>query len=406
MKKFFDVIGNRLAAVRATRAPTGQSSAYRCACGQPVFLGNRSCVTCGAPLGFDPNILEVRALIPAEVAGTWHLAAPGDPDESPQNPFIDPTPAAQATFRRCANFETVAACNWLVPTTDADIFCVSCRLNKLIPDLSLVDNQARWRKLEIAKRQMVAQLLTLGLEVRPQRTPGDGGLAFELIGPDMNGKLPLTGHDAGLITINVLEADDPYRAKLREDMNEPYRTLLGHFRHEVGHYYWDRLVLPGPWLAPFREVFGDERADYSEALKRNYENGPPADWAQRFISTYAACHPWEDWAETWAHYLHMMDTLDTAINLGISTRAVERDYVSFEREVLYAPDAPDADSFLDLVNAWVELTGVLNELSRSMGQRDFYPFVLPHAVVGKLQFVHRVVKAYSVESSAPVTPAF
>ena len=406
MSKFFDVIASRLAAVRATRTPIGLSRTFRCACGQPVFLGNRSCVTCHAPLGFDPELLEVRALIPAETPDTWRLAARGDAEDVAQDPFVDPSIALTATFRRCGNFDTPAVCNWLVPTVDADRFCVACRLNRMIPDLSIPDNPERWHKLEISKRRLVAQLLTLGLEVRGQRRPGDGGLAFDLIGPDMNGKLPMTGHDNGLITINVLEADDAYRAKLREEMGEPYRTLLGHFRHEVGHYYWDHLVLPTPWLTSFREVFGDERQDYGEALKRNYENGPPADWAQRFISTYAACHPWEDWAETWAHYLHMMDTLDTALNLGISTRAVERDYVSFERDVLYAPDAPDADSFLDLVNAWVELTGVMNELSRSMGQRDFYPFVLPHAVVGKLQFVHRVVKAHSVESSAPAIPVF
>ncbi|MCH1999886.1 putative zinc-binding metallopeptidase, partial [Achromobacter xylosoxidans] len=168
-----------------------------------------------------------------------------------------------------------------------------------------------------------------------------------------------------------------YRDRVREAMHEPYRTLLGHFRHEIGHFYWDQLVAGGPWLAPFRAVFGDERADYAQALRRNYEQGPPADWAGRFISTYASCHPWEDWAETWAHYLHMMDTLDTAISFGVTRVAVQQAVEPFTRASLYDPDDPEGQGFLDLVNAWVALTGALNELSRSMGQRDFYPFVLP-----------------------------
>lgn len=391
MSNFFDVIGSRLANAHS-RAPDSRSKVFHCVCGQPVFLNNTHCLACDTQLGFDPERGEVLAIQPGRTPDTWVVAQSGTGALAPLPEYL-----------RCANLRTQAVCNWLLPETDwqsSHIFCLACRLNRTIPDLSIEQNGERWRMLEAAKRRLVAQLLVLGLSVTPSMRPGDGGLAFDLIGPDALGNAPLTGHDAGLITINVLEADDAYRAQLRADMHEPYRTLLGHFRHEVGHYYWDRLIYPTPWLARFREVFGDERQDYAAALKTNYEDGPPADWASRFISTYAACHPWEDWAETWAHYLHMMDTLDTALSFGITTRVVECDYASFSRNVLYDPNAPDADEFLDLVNTWVELTGVLNELSRSMGQRDFYPFVLPHAVVGKLQFVHRVVKARSLALSA------
>jgi len=396
MSNFFNVIGSRLANAHASQVPESRSKIFHCRCGQTVFFGNTHCVACGAQLGFETDRGELLALMPVaqQMAGdmsgnvmaaglstdTWRVS------DQPDGP----------TYRRCANLVSAAMCNWLVPADDPHAFCLACRLNRTIPDLSLLGNPARWHKLESAKRRLIAQLLTLGLPVDAASSVGEGGLAFDLVGPEADGTLPLTGHDEGLITINVLEADDDYRARLREAMHEPYRTLLGHFRHEIGHYYWDRLVRDTAWLARFREVFGDERRDYGEALRTNYEKGPPPGWALEFISTYAACHPWEDWAETWAHYLHMMDTVDTALSFGMTTHVIEPDYVSFTRDVLVDPDAPDAQEFLDLVNTWVELTGVLNELSRSMGQRDFYPFVLPHKVVGKLQFVHRVVKEKSL----------
>jgi hypothetical protein len=89
--------------------------------------------------------------------------------------------------------------------------------------------------------------------------------------------------------------------------------LLGHFRHEVGHYFWDRLVATDPHqLEEFRVLFGDDRQDYGEALKRHYDEGAPANWQDTYISMYATMHPWEDFAETWAHYLHIVDTLETA----------------------------------------------------------------------------------------------
>jgi hypothetical protein len=223
------------------------------------------------------------------------------------------------------------------------------------------------------------------LDEDPQR-----GLMFDFLRSPPGGPRVLTGHASGLITLNVEEADDAKREQIKYELREPYRTLLGHFRHEVGHYYWDRLVWNTRWLEAFRQLFGDERASYSEALKRNYEQGPPADWASRHVSSYASTHPWEDWAETWAHYLHIVDSLSTAIGFGINAGHLQCDIQPFTREALYAPDDPDADDLLRLLNAWIEIVTVMNELARSMGQPDIYPFVMCKPVVAKLHFIHLV----------------
>jgi hypothetical protein len=207
----------------------------------------------------------------------------------------------------------------------------------------------------------------------------------------------MTGHLGGAITLNVAEADDDYREKNRESLREPYRTVIGHLRHELGHYYWDLLVRDTHWLEPFRRLFGDERADYGAALKRHYADGPAADWPGRCISSYAASHPWEDWAETWAHYLHIRSTLETATlyRLDISQSPVR--VTPFTADVLPELPVPAAppeavDTFLDWINAWIRLTAVLNETARSMGQPDTYPFVLNGPVVAKMFLVHRVVQ--------------
>ncbi|CAB3628404.1 hypothetical protein CEY09_03480 [Achromobacter marplatensis] len=385
MSYFFDAINRQLRAPKRQRVRHARAKAFQCVCGQPIFFSNTECLNCHRQLGFDPKRGHVLALDEGATPGTWR--------ESGR--------ARGKTYKRCANFTLPALCNWLLPAHSPETLCTACNLNRTIPDLSVLENGPLWFKVEAAKRQMIAQLMTLGLPIRRSEEPDDGGLAFDLLAPGADGAPLLTGHAQGLITINVLEADDAYRVKVREDMREPYRTLLGHFRHEIGHYYWDQLIAGGPWLEPFRQVFGDEQADYAQALQRNYEQGPPADWDLHFISTYASCHPWEDWAETWAHYLHMMDTLDTAISFGVTRMSVEQSYEPFTTASLYDPQDPDGQAFLDLVNAWVALTGVLNELSRSMGQRDFYPFVLPAEVVGKLQFVHRVVKGASTMRIPP-----
>lgn len=354
------------------RALPVQRKVANCTCGQAIFFPNSECLACGNALGYAPDQGTPTALLPAE-GGLWQLPE-----------------TTSGLYRRCANLDTPAACNWLVPAESGDGFCVACQLNHTIPDLSFEGNGERWRKLELAKRQLVAQLLGLGLQVIPQTVDAERGLAFDFLAPDATGT-PTTGHANGLITLNILEADDAHREKVRADMHEPYRTLLGHFRHEVGHYYFDRLVAGTAWEEPFRVLFGDERADYGEALKRHYEQGAPANWESQYVSAYATMHPWEDWAETWAHYLHMMDTLATAASLGMNAGSLQLDFQPFTREALYEAEDRSDDEFLGFANAWIELAAMLNELSRSMGQPDFYPFALPAPVIAKLHFIHKVV---------------
>jgi hypothetical protein len=351
------------------------SRAWRCRCGNHIFFGNTLCLNCGAPLGYLPQRGQLVPLEPSGSPGEWRV-----PDES-------------HTYRRCANLDTPAGCNWLVPNDDPQRLCTACRLNRTIPNLDDDDNRRYWAAIEAAKRRLVSQLILLGLPVRSRvGEDPERGVMFDFLRSPPAGPRVMTGHASGLITLNVEEADDARREKIRHDLREPYRTLLGHFRHEIGHYYWDRLVRDSRWLAPFRALFGDERADYGAALQANYEHGPPADWASRHISAYAATHPWEDWAETWAHYLHVVDSLGTALGFGLDADDLEAHAVPFTHADLYAPDDADADRFLGLLNGWIEMTMVLNELARSMGQPDFYPFVMSRPVVAKLQFVHLVIR--------------
>ena len=324
---------------------------------------------------------RVGALLAGPSPDTWRLGA-----------------IRGALYRRCANLDSPAACNWLVKidphTNQAPQFCICCRLNRTIPDLSLAGNGVLWGRIEVAKRQVISALVSLGLPVesRVSEDP-EHGFAFDLLHTPEGGPRVMTGHAAGIITINIEEADDATRERVREQMGEPYRTLVGHFRHESGHYYWDRLIAGSAWLEGFRELFGDENVDYGEALNRHHQQGPPSDWPVRFVSAYASSHPWEDWAETWAHYLHMVDTLATAQSFRLDKSGILFDFERFTAEALYQPEQAEAGTFLEFLNDWVELTAVLNELSRSMGQPDFYPFALPRAAVAKLQFIHTLLNS-------------
>ena len=181
----------------------------------------------------------------------------------------------------------------------------------------------------------------------------------------------LTGHDDGIIVINVAEADDAERERRRTQMHEPYRTLLGHLRHEIGHYYWDRLVRDSERLAEFRELFGDERLDYAESLKAHYANGAPPDWQERFVSAYASSHPWEDWAETWAHYLRITDSLETADACGLSLQPPRNDEPRLNPASLL--DNPAGQQFDAMIARWFPLTYLLNNLNRGLGLADALP---------------------------------
>ncbi|AXA54816.1 zinc-binding metallopeptidase family protein [Pseudomonas thivervalensis] len=375
MYRFFEQLSSRIAAPFLGDR-SRNSKVWPCRCGQSLFFRNSQCLACLAALGYQPEQSRLTSLQPGEQSDTWTL------DADPQ----------AGLFRRCANLDTPAACNWLLPDNGRDTLCIACSLNRTIPDLSIPENPERWRKVETAKRRLVAQLITFGLPVIPKTVDENIGLAFDFIGVDPDGKPPMTGHASGLITLDIKEADDAHREYVRQQMREPYRTLLGHFRHEVGHYYWDRLIANSHWLEAFRELFGDERASYADALERHYQQGAPLDWQTRYVSAYATMHPWEDWAETWAHYLHMMDAVDTALGFGMSAREMDFDYQPFPPETLYDAEHAGGAAFLSFVNAWIELAGMLNELSRSMGQPDFYPFVVPAAVITKLHFIHLVIQ--------------
>jgi hypothetical protein len=342
-------------------------------CGQLLHFENVRCERCGSRLGFSPQDMKLLTLT---------LLGEG---------LYEPFDQGVGQFRYCSNAQ-YQACNWLVPTDSVSKLCVACEFNRTIPDLSDQNNRQLWQKLEVAKHRLIYSLLRLKLPMVSQRENPDTGLAFDFLAdpPTSWGKQQsvLTGHAEGLITINIKEADDAQRAKMRQDMGERYRTLLGHFRHEVGHYYWQVLIADSGYLAEYRRLFGDEREDYGEALKKHYEQGPSSDWRKQFISSYASTHSWEDWAETWAHYLHMVDTLATAYAFGLQIEPLVT-----EEENLTA--GIDRDPYLikkfdRILELWFPLTIAMNSINRSMGQPDMYPFVISDPVIEKLRFIHKV----------------
>jgi hypothetical protein len=376
--------------------------AFRCRCGRPIFFRNSECLACHTPLGYDAARRQLLPLERAEAPSAtangptqWHAAGGGAGRGKGR------------TYLRCPNLDTPAGCNWLVDPADTHAalqpghapLCRCCRLTRTLPDLGVPEHQTWWLRIAQAQRRLVSTLIGLGLPVKAKTSEDPArGLVFDVL-RSLPGEPPvMTGHADGVITLDAEEADDARREQRRTDLHEPYRTLLGHLRHETGHYYWQRLVdgpddEPSAWLEAFRELFGDERQDYAAALQSYYQNGAPADWRDRHVSAYASSHPWEDWAETWAHYLHMRDTLDTARSFGVDGETVELNYERFKPDALGTWADDGATAFLALVNGWMELTGVLNELSRSMGVPDFYPFVLSKPALCKLYLVHRVIGA-------------
>lgn len=297
-------------------------------------------------------------------------------------------------YRPCSNYVNVNVCNWMVADTDDHTLCRSCRLTDTIPDLSKPENLSLWYRMESAKRHLLYTLNKLNLPVWDEKED-DEPLRFRFLedvtedeyGQELTVKSTIiTGHQDGVITLNLKEAEHSSRVLMREKMNERYRTLVGHFRHEAGHFYWDKLIKNSPHLGRFRELFGDERQDYMQSLQRYYTNGPVADWQDRSISAYASMHPWEDWAETWAHYLHMVDTLETATDYSVALlgHEVVNPFVDAEKLAF-------EDSFEQIFEDWCRLTTVLNALNRSMGMDDAYPFIIPNAALDKLAFIHSLV---------------
>jgi hypothetical protein len=345
-------------------------------CSNVVHFENDGCVTCGARLAFRSTSLDMVAL---DVSGT-HV--------------LDHGSTETGNVRPCAN-AALGGCNWLVEDEEDSGFCVACRHNVTIPDLSVPENLQNWQRIELAKRGLFYSLLKFRLPLVTREANPEQGLGFEFLADDpgdgSDGPV-LTGHAEGLITLNIAEGSDAEREARRVALGEPFRTLLGHFRHEVAHYYWNVLVRDRNAFDAFRSVFGDERADYGEALKLHYAEGPPLGWENSFISAYAASHPWEDFAETFAHYFHIVDALDTADAFGLRTNPdVEADVPAIELKRTF--DSYSMGSASALIRAWVPLTLAINSINRSMGQPDLYPFVLSEPVIGKLHYIHGLIRS-------------
>ncbi len=338
-------------------------------CRQILFFENTLCERCGLNVGFLPSNEQVIPLKPE--GDGWRAFS-----------------AELGRFRFCGNWQS-AACNWLLQEDDAQSLCRACQHNRTIPDLSDPSRTILWQRIELAKRQLLYTLLKLNVPLPVPGGPDVKPLQFDFLSAEWNGERPATGHDDGIITIALAEADNAERERIRSGMGEPYRTLLGHFRHEIGHFYWDRLVLDGGRLDSFRALFGDERLDYAQALQWYYANGAPAGYAQTHISAYATAHPWEDFAETWAHYLHMLDTLEMAQSFGISI--APRVPLSERLNIDLNISPFHAARIEELIDAWLPLTLAINSLNRAMGQPDLYPFVISPTIVTKLSYIHDLV---------------
>lgn len=331
---------------------------FRCEhCNHAVYFHNDVCGNCGARLGFIPDERQLAA---------FSIAPDGSHLRYRDSPRY---------WRPCSNYPSACLCNWMVETSDPNPLCRSCRLTATIPDQRLPENQTAWLQLESAKRAWLYSILELHLPARSRIEDPVRGMAFHFLRQIDARKPVLTGHDSGDITINALESDPVQRERSRHELHEPYRTLLGHFRHESGHYYWDQLIRDTAFVEPFRTLFGDEREDYGGALKRHYAEGPRPDWQNGFVSGYATMHPWEDFAETLATYLDMVSVLDTAWNM----------------DVALGLDPTQSDLPM-MVARYIRLGVVLNEMNRAMGLLDFVPEVFTPPVVAKLGFVHDLLR--------------
>ena len=338
-----------------------------------MFFDNFACLRCGSALGF---LADERVL----------LAIRATADD---RTVFEPVDGGGRRYRYCTN-ELVARCNWLVPADAPARLCRSCVLTSVRPNDAEQVAMARFADAEAAKRRLVDQILSLGLPLIDREADEARGVTFELL--SSREKPVTTGHQSGVITLDLSESDDAHREFVRQQLGEQYRTVLGHLRHEIGHYFWPLIVVEPDRLGEFRSLFGDETASYATAIEQHYSANRDREgdegWSATHVSRYATMHPWEDWAETFAHYLHIVDGLETAESFGLRVGDPSRSAGERER-----PVTPDGSSppVADAVGEWLVLTLALNAMSRSIGEHDLYPFVLSPTVVAKLDFVHRCV---------------
>jgi hypothetical protein len=350
-------------------------------CGHALYFENVVCEHCGHRLGYVP---EVNGLFSLEADGAaWNAPA---------------YPGHQYVF--CANAE-FGACNWLVEAQPGGaIFCRACRHNEVVPPVEDAQNLMRWQTIERAKKRLIYSLLRMRLPLATRNEDGVHGLSFRFLSETLTPAPVMTGHVGGVITIALAEADDAQREYRRTLFNEPYRTLLGHFRHEVGHHYWDILVSQSPHLDDFHRLFGDQTQNYDAALQRHYADGPPVDWQSTYISSYAASHPWEDFAETWAHYLHLIDTTEMASAFGVRMRPKLDERNELTARIDFDPYG--LTEIGELIDNWIPLSSLINNLNRAVGQHDAYPFVLTPMVIEKLGFIQKITQeAGAVQWTVP-----
>ena len=366
---------------------------FTCACGSTVYFENTSCLNCGRSLGFVPE----AGLLTSFEQAPGLTEAPGAMGR--EKVALHPR-LSRRSYQHCRKQVESDTCNWMISSEQPAGYCLSCKLNETIPNLDDPRRVQLWYEVEKAKRRTLFTLLALSLPIC-SKAEDPKGLSFKILSDrrlDANlhatDERASTGHQDGTITISLAEADSSLREKMRERLNEGYRTLLGHVRHEIGHYYWFVLIDGGSTLPDFRDLFGDERSDYASSLDAHYATGPPADWQRRHVSAYASSHPWEDFAETWAHYMHIIDTLETAsdADLQFQGKALGRPTQDFDPGLNLGITNPQAD-FSAVLDDWFTLSQGMNLLNRSMGLGDAYPFALSETAQSKLAFVHRLVAA-------------
>ena len=319
---------------------------FRCpACGTELYFENLVC-SCGQAVGYDPDARAFTADLPF-----------------------------------CANRDSIS-CNW--SCAPGQSLCESCSMTSVRPDLSVPGNDVLWARAEAAKRHVLVGLMQWGWF-----TARDTGARPEfhmLAEATASGRVNIVmGHDDGVVTIDLLEADSAERVRRREMLGEPYRTMIRHFRHEIAHFLFSRLAASDGFIPAFRTLMGDETSDYGAALDRYYDQGPPEDWQSAHVTPYASSHPHEDWAESAAHAMHLTDITDSFRNAGLCMAGgTEPSWEAFAEA--------EADP-AQLTTAAIAISVAMNHVNRSVGQPDLYPFVNTPRTLEKLTFALRWIAA-------------
>jgi hypothetical protein len=331
----------------------------KCKCNRWLFFGNTACLGCDRSVG---RCCACRAMASFSPASTSELFSCDN---------------CHAEVQPCAN-RNLGICNCFANQTDStgNVLCTYCEFTRVVPPHDSPDKFSRWRELESAKRRLLIQLS--GLEFPPfaSKFVPTCPLVFEFkedtVLPDGSIEAVFTGHENGVITINAHEADSVRREQSRVAFNEPQRTLIGHMRHEYGHFL-DLCCIQGDLLrAKYVELFGDPATvDYAEAKTRYYAQGPTGNWPESYVSAYASMHPWEDFAETVNVYLDLMALAETA-----------RDQLGSNI------DTSANGCVATFISELLDLAITVSEFNFDMGLNALLPERFNDEVVCKLSYVH------------------